>query len=66
MKVAVKFVVEFMLAGTSEMVTVGPVSSQVAVAETAEDGPVLKPSVAASAATVTTTSAEPSGVTSSV
>ena len=38
-------------------------TSEVAVAEIAETGPVLKPSVAASATTVTTTSADPVGVT---
>jgi len=42
------------------------VASQVAIAETADVGPVLAPSDAASAATVTTTSAEPFGVTTSV
>ena len=63
---AVKAVVELIRAGTSLMVTVGRSASQVAVAVAALGGPVLTPSVAASAATVTTTFAEPVGVTASV
>ena len=66
-KVAVNWVVELIFAGTPVISTVGRVASQVAVIETALAGPVLlSPSVATSAATVTTTSAEPVGVTSSV
>ena len=54
-KVAVKFVVELILSGTSLIATVGAAASQVAVAETADFGPVLRPSVTASAATVMVT-----------
>ncbi len=61
--VAVSTVRELIFAGTPPISTVGAVASQVAVALTADAGPVLRPSVAASAATVTTTSAEPDGVT---
>ncbi len=65
--VAVNGVREVILAGTPVIETVGAVASHSAVALTAKAGPVLPPpSVAASAATVTTTSAEPEGVTASV
>ena len=63
---AVNGALELILAGTSLMLTVGAAASQVAKAETSLAGPVLRPSVAASAATVTTTSAPPVGVTASV
>ena len=63
---AVKAVVELILGGTSLISRVGAATSQVAIFETALAGPVLRPSVAASAATVTTTLAEPVGVTASV
>ena len=61
--VAVKAVMELILAGTPVIATVGAVASQIAVALTAVAGPVLKPSVAAFAATSTTTFTPPVGVT---
>ena len=64
---AVKAVTELILGGTSLIVRAGAVASQMAVAVTSEAGPVSpSTSAAASAATVTTTSLEPSGVTASV
>ena len=64
--VAVNATVELILAGTPLISTVGAAASQVAVAVTAEAGPVLSPSVAASAATLTTTLDPLVGVTASV
>ena len=63
---AVKAVVELIVAGTSLIATVGAAASQMAVADTAETGPVLRPSVAASATTVTVTLDPLIGVTASV
>jgi hypothetical protein len=64
--VAVSAFVELIRLGTPVIVTVGADASQTAVAETADAGPVLAPSVAALAATVTTTFAVPDGVIASV
>ena len=64
--VAVSAAVESIVAGTPVIPTVGAAASQIAVADTVDAGPVLLPSVAESAATVTTTFAEPEGVTTSV
>ena len=67
MNVAVNAAVELILGGTPVIATVGAVASQAAVADTADAGPVVPPpSVAEFAATVTTTSVEPEGVTASV
>ena len=67
MNVAVSGEVELIFDGTPVIRTVGAVASHVAVALSALAGPVLPPpSVAEFAATVTTTSAEPAGVTNSV
>ena len=63
---ALKAVVELIFAGTPWIVTVKTVASQVAVADTAKAGPVLRPSVTELAATSTVTSAPPVGVTASV
>ena len=62
-KVAVNASVELIAEGTPEIWTVGAVASQVAVAVAAVDGPVLSPSVAELAVTVTTTLVESAGVT---
>ncbi len=64
--VAVSAAVELIFDGNPVIVTVGAAASQVAVSVAAAAGPVLAPSVAAPAATVTTTSTEPEGVTASV
>ena len=57
MKFAVMTAVELMFAGTPVISTVGGLAiSQTAVAETADAGPVLRPSVAEFAFTVTVTS----------
>ena len=62
-KVAVKAVVEAILAGTSEIVTVGAVASQVAVADTVLAGPLLpRPSITEFAAILITTSSDPFGL----
>ena len=58
--------VELIFGGTPVISTVGAVASHVAVSVTADAGPVLVPSLAAFAATVTVTSVEPEGVTASV
>ena len=64
--VAVSAAVELIVAGTPVISTVGAATSHVAVAETADAGPVFRPSVAEFAATVTVTASEPVGVTASV
>ena len=64
--VAVNAVVELILGGTPVIRTVGAVASHVAVTLTAPAGPVLRPSLAAFAATSTVTFVEPEGVTTSV
>ena len=63
--VAVNASVELIAVGTPEIWTVGAAASHAAVAVAAVAGPVLAPSVAELAVTVTTTSVEPAGVTAS-
>ena len=65
--VTLRSLVELIFDGTPLIPTVGAVASQVAVASAADAGPALPPpSVAESAATVTTTLDPDVGVTSSV
>ena len=64
--VTVSSAVALILAGTPAMSSVGTEASQAAVLATALAGPVLRPSLAASCRTVTTTSVLPAGVMSSV
>ena len=66
LNVAVSAVLELIFGGTPAMETVGATASQVAVAETADAGPALRPSVTEFAATVTATLDPPAGVTTSV
>ena len=63
--VAVNTAVELILGGTPVISTVGASASQVAVADTAVAGPLLRPSVAELAATVTVTLDPLAGVTAS-
>ena len=58
--------IELICDGTPPIVTVGAVASQVAVAETADAGPVLRPSVAEFASTSTVTLDPLVGFTTSV
>ena len=64
--VAVSRSLPLILSGRPVMVSVGTTASQTAVAVTADTGPSLTPSVAASAGTLTSTSAVPDGVISNV
>ena len=66
MNVAVSAVVELIAEGTPLIVTVGAAASHLAVAATADAGPVLAPSVAEFAPTETVRSVESVGVTASV
>ena len=64
---AVNGALELILAGTSLMLTVGAAASQVAIAETALDGPVLPPPRVAELAATSTVTLDPLvGVTASV